>query len=99
MEITETYHLVFWPDDTNEVPTYDQLLSTLELATMYQQDPDSFAAKDRKIFEEWFATQDVKKFIAAARQAEQEQDYLDFLQEDFASDQKLFPLNKPRHDH
>lgn len=66
---------------------------------MYKKDSESFTKKDQAMFEKWLKEHDVRKFIIAARQAEMSQDYLDALQEDFIQTQRLFPLNKPRHDH
>ena len=97
--IIETYDLVTWPDGCPEVPTYFQLCSTLEIVEMYQAKPESFKPGLAKTLEKWLKDNSIPKFRKALETAEEVQERLDRVAEEFIEDNQNFRLNKPRYNH
>jgi hypothetical protein len=90
--------LVNWPDTCKVVPTYEQLLDTLEIVINYQESPEDCNKDDIPAIEEWLKKNSITKFKKALLDAEAEQGRLDNIKTDWFEDNRLFPQSYMRGD-
>ena len=96
--ITAFYQLVWWPDASQLVPTYNQMAMTLELISIYSSNKKSFPEEAAKHLEKWLTDNSIPKFQKTMLEAEHHQDLLDDQAAEWIEDQMMYKPVKRRMD-